>query len=79
MKDMQFEDALKNLEQAVERLESGELSLDDALTVFETGVTMSRLCSKKLEEAEQKVELLLGVSEDGVAQTSLFDRNTLEE
>jgi exonuclease VII small subunit len=40
---------------------------------------MSRICTKKLEEAEQKVELLLGVSDDGEAQTTLFDMHTIDE
>ena len=76
---MKFEDALKKLETTVELLESGDLPLDKALEVFEEGIKMSRICAQKLEEAEQKVELLLGVSENGDAQTTLFDRTALEE
>jgi exodeoxyribonuclease VII small subunit len=76
---MKFEEALKKLEKSVEQLESGDLSLEKALEVFENGIKMSRVCSKKLEEAEQKVELLLGVSNDGEAQTTLFDTDMLEE
>jgi exodeoxyribonuclease VII small subunit len=76
---MKFEEALKNLEKSVEQLESGDLPLEKALEMFENGIKMSRVCSKKLEEAEQKVELLLGVSEDGEAQTTLFDTDMLEE
>ena len=78
MKDITFEEALKNLEQSVERLESGDLPLEKALEVFETGIRMSRICSRKLEEAEKKVELLLGVS-NGEAQTSLFDTSQIQE
>ena len=77
--DMKFEEALKSLEKSVEQLESGDLPLEKALEVFENGIKMSRVCSKKLEEAEQKVELLLGVSDDGEAQTTLFDTDMLEE
>ena len=76
--DMKFEEALKKLEKSVEQLESGDLPLEKALEVFENGIKMSRVCSKKLEEAEQKVELLLGVSDDGEAQTTLFDTDMLE-
>ena len=78
MKDITFEEALKNLEQSVERLESGDLPLEKALEVFETGIHMSRICSRKLEEAEKKVELLIGVS-NGEAQTSLFDASQIQE
>jgi exodeoxyribonuclease VII small subunit len=76
---MKFEDALKKLEETVTTLEAGELPLEQALGMFETGVNMSRLCMKKLEQAEQKVELLLNVSEDGKAQTTLFDTTALED
>jgi len=54
-----FETSLKKLEDAVNRLESGELSLDDSLKVFEEGVKHASLCSRKLNEAQKKVELLL--------------------
>ena len=54
-----FEVSLKKLEDAVNRLESGELSLDDSLKVFEEGVKHASICSRKLNEAQKKVELLL--------------------
>lgn len=54
-----FGTSLKKLEEAVERLESGELSLDDSLKVFEEGVKHAAICSRKLNEAEKRVELLL--------------------
>ena len=54
-----FEVSLKKLEDAVNRLESGELSLDDSLRIFEEGVKHAALCSRKLNEAQKKVELLL--------------------
>jgi exodeoxyribonuclease VII small subunit len=79
MKNMKFEEALKKLEETVEQLETGDLPLEKALEVFETGIKMSRICTKKLEEAEQKVELLLGVSDDNQPQTTLFDMNAIEE
>jgi exodeoxyribonuclease VII small subunit len=76
---MKFEEALKKLEDTVTQLEAGELPLDKALKTFETGIKMSRICSQQLEEAEQKVELLLSVSEDGQAETSVFDAKHLIE
>ncbi len=54
-----FELSLKKLEEAVTRLESGELSLDDSLKVFEEGVKHSSICTRKLNEAQKRVELLL--------------------
>ena len=54
-----FEAALAKLEQIVQRLEKGELPLEDSLVLYEEGVRLSRLCHAKLEEAEGKIELLL--------------------
>jgi exodeoxyribonuclease VII small subunit len=54
-----FEKSLARLEEVVKRLESAELSLDEAMKLFEEGVTLSRQCQKQLEEAEGRVEILL--------------------
>ncbi len=54
-----FEDSLKKLEEVVKRLEAGDLPLDESLKLFEEGIRLSRLCTKQLEEAERKVEVLL--------------------
>jgi exodeoxyribonuclease VII small subunit len=54
-----FERSLARLEEVVRRLESPELSLDEAMKLFEEGVALSRECQKQLEEAEGKVEILL--------------------
>lgn len=54
-----FEAALAKLEQIVQRLEKGELPLEESLVLYEEGVKLSRLCHAKLEEAEGKIELLL--------------------
>ncbi|NVO00481.1 MAG: exodeoxyribonuclease VII small subunit [Geobacteraceae bacterium] len=59
MASEKFELSLKKLEDAVNRLESGELTLDDSLKVFEEGVKHASICSQKLNEAQKKVELLL--------------------
>ncbi len=53
-----FEEALKTLEGIVVRLEDGEIPLEDALKLYEEGVRLSRLCAKKLDEAERKIETL---------------------
>lgn len=53
-----FEEALKQLESIVARMEGGELALEEALKAFEEGVRLAKFCSKKLDEAESKVEKL---------------------
>jgi exodeoxyribonuclease VII small subunit len=59
MAEKKFEDALARLEEIVKELESGDLSLDLSLKLFEEGVKLSRICNKRLEEAERRVEVLL--------------------
>lgn len=54
-----FEQSLAELQMLVERLENGELSLEDSLTTFEQGIRLSRECQAALTQAEQKVQILL--------------------
>jgi exodeoxyribonuclease VII small subunit len=54
-----FEVALGELEQVVEQLESGDLSLEDSLAAFERGIGLVKYCNQKLNEVEKKVEFLL--------------------
>jgi len=54
-KNRPFEEALEALEERVRRLESGELSLDDALKLFEEGVELTRESHEKLDAADQKI------------------------
>ncbi len=58
-KAMKFEDALEELSRIVEKLEQGNLSLDEAIKAFEEGMKLCKFCAKKLDEAEQKVAVLL--------------------
>lgn len=58
-KDKKFEEALGNLEEVVERLESGELSLEESLAAFEEGVRLVKHCNQKLNEVEKRIELLI--------------------
>lgn len=57
-----FETSLAELQTLVERLESGELSLEDSLGAFEQGIRLTRDCQGALSQAEQKVQILLGDS-----------------
>ena len=54
-----FERSLAELEAIVEKLEQGELSLDESLRHFERGVQLTRVCQSALKQAEQKVEILM--------------------
>lgn len=57
--EMNFEDKLAELETIVEKLEKGQLSLDESLELFEHGITLSRECNAMLKNARQKVEKLI--------------------
>lgn len=69
---MDFEKKLDKLEKIVQKMEAGELSLDDSLKMFEDGVKLSRECHEQLDQAEQKVQLLLEVDDSGEALTQDF-------
>ncbi len=53
-----FESALKELETLVEKMEHGDISLEDSLKYFERGVELTRTCQQALKDAEQKVQIL---------------------
>jgi len=59
MKEKKFEVAMRELEDIVKRLESGDLPLEESLKIFEEGVALSRYCFNKLEEAEKRVSILI--------------------
>ncbi len=67
-----FERSLSRLEEVVRKLESPQLSLDEAMKLFEEGVTLSRECQKQLEEAEGRVEILLKKA-DGKLVAEVFE------
>ncbi|MCD6572725.1 MAG: exodeoxyribonuclease VII small subunit [Thermoplasmata archaeon] len=58
-KEIKFEEALKKLEKITEELENGNLGLDEMIKKFEEGVQLFKLCKKKLQEAELKIERLM--------------------
>ena len=81
MSEIKFEKAMTRLENIVEELERGDLDIDKSLEIFEEGIKMSRLCSKKLNEAEAKIEKL-SKGEKGDLITELFpvdDKNEEQE
>ncbi|HLS88043.1 MAG TPA: exodeoxyribonuclease VII small subunit [Sphingobacteriaceae bacterium] len=64
--DLSFEEALAELTKVVEQLEQGDLTLDQALALFETGVGLARHCRRRLDEAEGKIQLLITQNDDVV-------------
>jgi exodeoxyribonuclease VII small subunit len=78
MSEKKFEEAMKRLESIVESLEKGDLSLEESLKVFEEGMKLLHFCSRKLEEAEQKVTVLIKQSGGKVAQQP-FDVDDKED
>ena len=76
MSEVKFEKAMTRLESIVEELERGDLNIDKSLEVFEEGIKMSRVCSKKLNEAEAKIEKLTkGKKGDLVTELFPLDNN----
>ena len=71
MGELKFEKAIQRLEKIVDDLEKGELDIDKSLEIFEEGIKMSRVCSKKLHEAEAKIEKLTR-NQKGELITELF-------
>jgi len=78
MAEMKFEDAMEKLEKIVAELEEGGLPLEKSLKKFEEGIKLSRFCSKKLKEAERKIELLTKTAE-GEPETKPFDTQDLKD
>ena len=70
--EKKFQEGLVNLEKVVERLESGDLSLEDSLAAFEEGVGLVKFCNQKLSEVEKKIELLVK-DKDGKLQLTSGD------
>lgn len=66
-----FEKSLQELESLVEQMESGEQSLDDSLKTFERGVQLTRECQQALQQAEQRVQILL--DKNGSTELAPFD------
>lgn len=71
MKELTYEESMKELEQVVRELESGELTLDDSITKFEKGMKLSKHCTMLLENAEKKITVLLEGSDGSYTEEKL--------
>lgn len=76
--NMNFEDAMRELETIVKKLESGDESLDNAIASYERGVALKKFCEKKLKDAQMKIEQI-SISDDGEINLSNFGNIAKEE
>ena len=70
-----FEQAMKQLEQIVQDLESGDIPLEKAIKKFEEGVELSKFCSKKLDESEKRITILSQDATGNVSDTPFIADN----
>lgn len=70
---LSFEEAVKRLSEIVQKLERGDLPLEESLLLFEEGVSLSRASQEKLDSAQKRVEELLGFDRDGKPRSTPFE------
>ena len=70
-RNIKFETALSELEKIIDKLESSETPLDEALKLYEKGISLVRVCSNRLDRAEQKIKLLRQ-SKEGITEEIEF-------
>ncbi len=68
---LSYEDAVKQLEQTVARLESGDITLDESMDLFRKGTILAQICAGKLDEIEKQITKLT-VNQDGTAEETPF-------
>lgn len=86
-KDVSFEEALNELEQIAEKLERGQLTLEDSIKAYERGMDLKKICSERLKEAEGKIEYLAKAPDGKIIKESAIrepkekekDKKTKEE
>ena len=69
MENINFEESMKQLEDIVQELESGELTLDDSMKKFEEWIQISKKCSNYLEEAEKKISILVKKEDETIEES----------
>lgn len=69
-KDVSFEEALNELEQIAEKLERGQLTLEDSIKAYERGMDLKKICSERLKEAEGKIEFLAKAPDGKIVKES---------
>ena len=76
LENLSFEESLTELDTIVQNLEQGELSLEESMALFERGLNLSQLSQVKLQDAEQKIKILL--EKNGSAQLTDFNLSISE-
>ncbi len=69
-----FEESLEKLEQITREMENGDLSLETSLKKFDEGIRLADFCTKKLDEAQKRIDILINT--DGVLSAEPFDDHT---
>lgn len=72
---MSFEDALRALEDVVRKLESGDVPLDDAITLYESGEQLRKHCQARLDAAQARIERIVAGPDGSVRGTEPFDES----
>ena len=75
MAKMTFETAMKQLEQIVQDLETGDMPLEKAIKKFEEGIQLSKYCTEKLDESEKKITILMQDSNGTLSEASFVGQN----
>ena len=70
---MSFEDALRALEEVVRKLESGEVPLDDSISLYERGESLRKLCQARLDAAQARIEKIVAGPDGAVLGAQPFD------
>lgn len=74
--ELSFEDALRALEDVVRKLESGDVPLDDAITLYERGEDLRKHCQARLDAAQARIEKIVAGPDGNARGTAPFDENT---
>ena len=74
-----FEQSMKQLERIVQELEDGDLPLEKAIKKFEEGIKLTKLCSEKLDETENKISILLKDSEGEIAEKPFIAQDETDD
>jgi len=75
IENLSFEESVDELEQIVHQLEQGELSLEDSMTLFERGLSLSKCSQDKLKDAEQRIQILMNKNGQNELQDFVVDEN----
>ncbi|MEA3415199.1 MAG: exodeoxyribonuclease VII small subunit [Thermodesulfobacteriota bacterium] len=80
MAKLTFENSMKQLEQIVQELESGDLPLEKAIKKFEEGIRLTKFCSEKLDETEKRITILLRDQEGNISEKPFIaDKEAVRE